>query len=418
MDKFKPVFKTLSLVFGLCLTMAVATPLARAGTLDSMNSLSPAPASQTQTPGQTILIPDPPALDAASYVIMDADSMHIIASKNADQRLPPASLTKLMTLYVVSNALKNGQIHLDDKVRISKKAWQTGGSRMFVKVDSLVTVQDLLKGVIVDSGNDACVALAEYVAGTEDAFVSLMNQQAEKLGLKNSHFTDCNGLPHPDHYASAQDFAILAHHLIYDFPQYYAWYSEKTFEYNGITQNNRNRLLWLYPSADGLKTGHTDSAGYCLVGSAKKDGMRLITVVMGAPTDNARAQDSVSLLTYGFRFYKTYRLYTPGETLSQVRVWKGENKHVPIGVNDTVYLTLPLGQYEKLQATTVLTSPLNAPVTKGMVLGHLTLSLENKPLAQYPLVALEDDPKGNVWNQFLDTMSMKISGMFHKKTSS
>ena len=418
MDKFMPFFKKIRLSAVLVLAVASSTTLMGASTLDSMNSLSPAPAVKTAVPGQPVLIPDAPNVDAAAYVIMDADSMKMIASKNMDVHLPPASLTKLMTLYVVSNALKSGQIHLDDKVRISKKAWQTGGSRMFVKVGTLVTVQDLLKGVIVDSGNDACVALAEYVAGTEDAFVSLMNQQAQRLGMTNSHFTDCNGLPHPDHYASAHDFAILARHLIYDFPDYYAWYSQKTFEYNGITQNNRNRLLWLYPAADGLKTGHTDSAGYCLVGSAKQDGMRLISVVMGAPSDNARAEDSISLLTYGFRFYKTYKLYTAGETIASVRIWKGQDKHVPIGVSENVYITLPLGQYDKLQALTVLQSPLHAPVTKGAVLGKLNITLDNKPMTDFPLVALQDDPKGNIWSQMLDTVSMSITNMFHKKSAS
>jgi D-alanyl-D-alanine carboxypeptidase (penicillin-binding protein 5/6) len=329
--------------------------------------------------------------------------------------MAPASLTKLMTLYVVSNALKNGQIHLDDQVRVSKKAWQTGGSRMFIQVNTLVSVQDLLKGVIVDSGNDATVALAEYVAGSEDAFVNLMNQQAQQLGMNNSHFTDCNGLPDPNHYSSPRDFAILARHIVNDFPEYYPWYSQKSFTYNNITQSNRNRLLWAYPYADGLKTGHTDDAGYCLVGSAKKDGMRLISVVMHAPSDHLRAEDSMSLLTYGFRFYKTYKLYTAGETIIDARVWKGQASRIPVGVMQNVYVTLPIGQYEKLQAATALNTPLNAPITKGATVGELKLTLDNKPVMQLPLVALQDNPKGSLWSRMIDSVSMSIQKMFHKK---
>lgn len=405
----KTFFITATAFFTFSSVNAIAGP-----TLDSMNSLTPAPVAKSTLPGQQMLIPTAPTTDADGYVLMDADSGKIIAGKNIDTHMAPASLTKLMTLYVVSNALKNGQIHLDDQVRISKKAWQTGGSRMFVQVDTLVSVQDLLKGVIVDSGNDATVALAEYVAGSEEAFVNLMNQQAQELGMKNSHFTDCNGLPNPDHYVSPRDLAILARHIINDFPEYYPWYSQKSFTYNKITQSNRNRLLWLYPYADGLKTGHTDDAGYCLVGSAKKDGMRLISVVMHAPTDGARAQDSMGLLTYGFRFYKTYKLYTAGETVTDARVWKGQSSHIPIGVMQNVYITLPIGQYEKLQVATVLNTPLNAPITKGATVGELNLTLDNKPVMQLPLVALQDNPKGSLWSRMLDSISMSIQKMFHK----
>ncbi len=394
----------------------VLTSLAASGssTLDSMNSLTPAPANKTVLPGQTMLIPNAPATTAAAFVLMDADSGKIIAGNNMDTHLAPASLTKLMTLYVVSNALKNGQIHLKDEVRVSQKAWQTGGSRMFIQVNTLVTVEDLLKGVIVDSGNDASVALAEYVAGSEDAFANLMNQEAQRLGMKNSHFTDCNGLPDPNHYSSAHDLAILARHLINDFPEYYKWYADKTFTYNNITQSNRNRLLWRFPYADGLKTGHTDDAGFCLVASAKKDGQRLVSVVMKEPSDNARADDSISLLTYGFNFFKTYKLYSAGETITDARIWDGKEKHVAAGVLQNVYITLPIGQYEKLKAESQLDSPIHAPIAKGQSIGHLALTLNDKTMMQIPLVALQDNPRGNFWERMIDRISMSINRLLHK----
>jgi D-alanyl-D-alanine carboxypeptidase (penicillin-binding protein 5/6) len=285
---------------------------------------------------------------------------------------------------------------------------------MFIQVDSSVSVQDLLKGVIVDSGNDASVALAEYVAGSEDAFANLMNQEAQRLGMKDSHFTDCNGLPDPNHYSSARDLGILARHLINDFPEYYPWYSDKTFTYNNITQSNRNRLLWRFPYADGLKTGHTDDAGFCLVASAKKDGQRLISVVLKEPSDGARADDSISLLTYGFRFFKTYKLYSAGETVTDARVWDGAEKHVAAGVLQNVYVTLPIGQYEKLKATSQLDSPIKAPIVKGQSLGHLALMLDDKDMMQIPLVALQDNPRGSFWDRITDRIGMSLGKLFNK----
>ncbi|NNM59502.1 MAG: D-alanyl-D-alanine carboxypeptidase [Legionellales bacterium] len=417
MDKlFSKLIKASLILTSSLFIFTAATASAADSTLDSMNSLATAPAVKTTIPGQAILIPSPPSTSSAGYLLLDTDSGKIIASKNANTRMPPASLTKLMTLYVASNALKSGQIHLTDQVRISKKAWQTGGSRMFVQVNELVSVEDLLKGVIVDSGNDACVALAEYIAGSEDAFVSLMNQEAQRLGMVNSHFTDCNGLPDPNHYSSPHDLAILARHLINDFPEYYGWYSQKSFAYNNITQSNRNRLLWIYPYADGLKTGHTDDAGYCLVASAKKNGMRLVSVVMGAPSDTARADDSVSLLTYGFNFFKTYKLYSAGETLSNPRVWKGKISQLPVGIAQNVYITLPIGQYKNLTANSVLNAPLMAPLTKGMKVGQLNLMVGDKTIMTLPLIALEDNPKGSYWSQISDSVMMSLLKMFHKET--
>lgn len=410
-SRFNKIILTLTATAFTCISVnAIAGP-----TLDTMNTLSPAPAVKAAAPGQQILIPAAPQLDVKGYVVMDANSGKIIASQNADTPLPPASLTKLMSLYVVSNALRSGQIHLDDMVTVSKKAWQTGGSRMFINVGQQVSVQDLLKGVIVDSGNDATVALAEYVAGSEDAFTSLMNQEAQRIGMTNSHFTDSNGLPHPEHYVSPHDMALLAQHLINEFPEYYPWYSQKEFTYNNITQSNRNRLLWRYQYADGMKTGHTDDAGFCLVASAKQDGMRLISVVMGAPNDSARAADSISLLTYGFRFYKTYKLYTAGETITDVRVWKGQNKRIPVGVSNNIYITLPIGQYEKLAAQSAMSSPINAPIAKGQQLGVLDVTVGDKQIMQVPLVALQDSPKGSYWSQLSDKVSLSLHNMFKKK---
>jgi len=405
------------LVTGI-LTVALAllsTHIYADKTLDAMNSLTPAPLSKTATSRRPIIIPDAPKVDASAYVLMDANSQKIIASKNADAHRAPASLTKLMTLYVAFDALKHGQIKLDDQVTVSKKAWKTGGSRMFLKVGEKVTVKELLQGIIVQSGNDAAVALAEYIGGSEDAFVDIMNQEAKRLGLSESNFTDCNGLPHPNHYSSARDMAILASHLTNDFPEYYPIFAEKYYIHNNIKQPNRNRLLWRYEYADGLKTGHTEEAGYCLVSSAKKEGMRLISVVMGAPSDNERAADSIKLLTYGFRFYKTYKLYGPGETVAKARVWKGATKKVPTGLIKGLYVTVPVGQYDKLAANAVLNNPITAPVSKGQQLGMLDVTLDDKPYVKKPLVALKDDPKGGMWRQFSDTVSRSIHDMFNRK---
>lgn len=392
-----------------------ATPVFADNTLDAMNSLAPAPATQQVTGNRTIMIPAAPQVTATAYILMDADSGVVIASNNPDQRLPPASLTKLMTLYVIFGALKNGQIHMTDQVPISEKAWRTGGSKMFIRVGNTVPLNDLLQGVIVASGNDSAIALAEYVAGSEDAFVSLMNQEAKQMGLKNSHFSDCNGLPSPDHYSSAKDLAILAQHIVQDYPQYYPMFSEKSFSYNNITQPNRNRLLNVYPYADGLKTGHTADAGYCLVASAKQNGMRLITVVMGEPTEPARVNDSMALMTYGYRFYKTYQLYGANQAVTQARVWQGQDANVAIGLAKPLYVTVPIGQYSKLAADANLNQPIFAPIAQGQTLGQISVTLDGKPLLAQPLVALTADPQGNLWRRLADRVSLSIHNMLKKK---
>lgn len=365
---------------------------------------------------QNIIIPQAPMIDAKAFILMDSDSGKIIAENNADTRLPPASMTKLMTLYVIFHALQDGQIHLDDKVRISAKAWQTGGSRMFVKAGDEVPVKDLIMGIIVDSGNDACVAMAEFIAGTEESFASLMNQQAARLGMVNSHFTDCNGLPDPNHYSSAHDMAILANAIIHEFPQYYADFDEKTFSYGGIKQLNRNRLLWHYQYADGLKTGHTEEAGFCLTASAKKDNMRLITVVMGAPTDGARADDSQALFQYGFRFYETHKIYDANAAIETPRVWKGEEENTPAGVMEPLFVTIPTGQYSSLKAVAAVNSSLEAPLKKGDTVGQITLTLGDNVIAKGNLVALADNPQGGIWTRMTDSISRSVHNMLHRNS--
>ncbi len=372
-------------------------------------STAPAPAT-IPIPTQPQLTPTVPAINANGFILMDAASGQMIAMKNPEQRMAPASLTKMMTSYIISAALQQGRIHLDEAVPISKDAWQTGGSKMFVKIGTQVPVRDLMQGIIVDSGNDACVAMAEFVAGSQDAFVSLMNQQATALGMTGTHFADVNGLPNPDHYTTPRDMATLARHLIYDFPEDYKWYSQKWFAYNGIKQPNRNRLLWRDASVDGVKTGHTDEAGFCLVASAQRNGTRLISVVMGAPTDAARADDNEALLTYGFRFFETHKLYTANNPLNTVRVYQGANETVPVGLTTDLYVVIPSGQYTNLKANLLLNTPVKAPVKKGQPLGSVEVNLNNKTITTAPLVALQDDPEGSLWQRMMD----RISLMFHK----
>lgn len=380
-----------------------------------LNTLFAAPimpiASQPEQPSFT---PGAPNIDASGYVLIDAQSGKVLADKNPEQRMAPASLTKLMSIYIISMAVKNGQIHLDDKVRISTKAWKTEGSRMFVKAGDEVTVRDLLHGIIVASGNDATVALAEYVAGTEDAFTSIMNQEAKILGMKNTHFVDSTGLPNKDHYSTPYDLGLLTQAYIKNFPDDYAFFADKWYTYNGIKQPNRNRLLWRYQYADGLKTGHTNDAGFCLVGSAKKDGMRLVTVVMGAPSDQSRTEDSIRLMTYGFRFYETHKLYNAGKSLVKSRVWKGDKSELPLGIRDDMYVTVPTGQYKRMQASFELNNPINAPIKQGESCGEIKISLNNQVIATKPLVALEDVSRGGLFRRAADAVRFTIQKYFTK----
>jgi serine-type D-Ala-D-Ala carboxypeptidase (penicillin-binding protein 5/6) len=349
-------------------------------------------------------LPAPPALDAKSYILMDYDSGEVIAEKNADMPVEPASITKMMTAYIVDNEIESGHIGMDDEVPISEKAWRMEGSRMFVEAGKKVPVGELMKGMIIQSGNDATVALAEYVAGTESAFVDMMNATAQSLGMHQTHYKNATGWPAEGHVSTARDIAILARALIRDFPDRYKLYAEKQFSYNDISQYNRNKLLWRDDSADGIKTGHTESAGFCLVGSAIRNNMRLISVVLGTKSDKARTQQSQALLNYGFRFFETHKLYAAGQKLTDARAWYGEPENVALGPKEDIYITVPRGQYDQLQAEMEVETQLEAPVEKGRVLGEVMVSLNDEVKIKKPLVALDSVPEGGLWIKARDAV--------------
>ncbi|MCP4042959.1 MAG: D-alanyl-D-alanine carboxypeptidase, partial [Gammaproteobacteria bacterium] len=333
--------------------------------------------------------PSSPGIAATAHILVDYHSARVLSEENADARVEPASLTKIMTAYVVFQELKEGNIRMDDQVRISEKAWRMQGSRMFIEVDKLVAVEELLKGMIIQSGNDASVALAEHVAGSEEAFAQLMNGHGRRLGLHGTNFTNSTGLPHPDHYTTARDMAMLAGAMVRDFPEYYAWHAIKKYTFNNITQHNRNRLLWRDDSVDGVKTGHTEAAGFCLVASAEREGMRLISAVMGTKSDKERVVESRKLLNYGFRFYETHRLYGLHEPLSQVRIWKGAIESASVGLGEELYVSVPRGKYKQLKPVIHLDAGLQAPIPKGARVGELRLSLAGKELLKRPLIMLQ-----------------------------
>jgi len=351
-------------------------------------------------------VPAPPQVGARSYLLMDFASNRILVEQAADEPVEPASLTKLMTAYAVFKALDQGQIRLDDKVRVSEKAWRTQGSRMFIEVGTEVSVEDLIRGMIIQSGNDASVALAEHVAGSEDTFAGLMNQYAEMLGMTGSHFQNATGLPGDNHVMTARDVAKLSQAIISEFPDRYGYYSEREFTYNGIKQHNRNTLLWRDNSVDGLKTGHTDAAGYCLVTSAERDGMRLIAVVLGTPSENARADASQSLLSYGFRFFETHRLYASGEEITTARVWKGDPQVAALGLTQDLYVTIPRGQYDSLSAVMDMSTDLIAPLTSDSTVGTVRVSLAGEPVADMPLVVLNDVAEAGFLGRIKDEISL------------
>jgi len=347
-------------------------------------------------------VPKPPSIGAKAFILEDFDSGRIIADKDPNKPVEPASITKLMSAYAVFKELRSGNIALGDMVTISEKAWRTPGSRMFVEVGKQVSVEDLIQGMIVQSGNDATVALAEYIAGSEDSFAALMNRHAEALGLKDTHFVNSTGLPDPQHYMTARDIALLAAAIIREFPEYYKWYSQKKFTFNDITQYNRNKLLWRDDSVDGMKTGHTDSAGYCLVTSAKKDNMRLISVVLGTDSEKARADASQALLNYGFRFYETHKLYDAGQQLATARVWEGATDTVSLGLNSPLYATVPRGQYKALAASMTINNRIMAPVNKDETLGSVQVQLGDAVIAGKNLVALQGVGEGSFWQRIVD----------------
>jgi D-alanyl-D-alanine carboxypeptidase (penicillin-binding protein 5/6) len=348
----------------------------------------------------------PPAVAAKSYLLVDVLSGQTLVAQNADDPREPASLTKLMTAYLVFRALKNRELVPSQMVTVSEKAWRAEGSRMFIDPKKAVSVEELLRGEIVQSGNDAAIALAEAVAGSEEAFVEHMNREAARLGMKNTRFVNATGLPSPQQASTAADLARVAAALIRDFPEYYPLYSLKEYRYNNITQPNRNRLLWTDPFVDGVKTGYTDAAGYCLIASAKRGPRRLLSVVLGAGSDAARASESQKLLNYGFQFYDTVQLYQNGQAVSTLRVWKGAANSVPAGFVADQYVTLPKGQAQKLKLTMEAAEPLLAPVTHGQRVGAVKVTLEGKPLGEFPLLALDDVAPASFFGRIWDTVRL------------
>jgi len=384
----------------LLIVIAMALPLA------AMAQRPPPP------PPKGMPTPAAPTLGANSYILLDFNSGSALVESNPDMHVEPASITKVMTSYVVFTELAAGNITLDELVNVSETAWRTGGSRMFIEPGMEVTVEQLIKGMVIQSGNDASVALAEHLAGTEPAFADLMNHYAVQLGMTNSHFINATGLPHEDHYTTARDVAILSVALIAGFPEYYRWYSEKEYNFNKIRQHNRNNLLWRDPAVDGLKTGYTQAAGYCLAASAKRDGMRLISVVLGSGSESSRVSESQSLLNYGFRFFETVQLYKAGQELAQGKVWKGENEQIKLGIRDELFVTIPRGRYDDLDAQVEMRPELIAPIAEGEQVGQISIRLEDTEITNRGLVALEAINEAGFFGRTWDGMSMWIGGLF------
>ena len=351
-------------------------------------------------------LPAPPVIGATSYLVIDATTGYEIASLEPDKAVAPASLTKMMTAYAVFKSLSENQVQLSDQVTVSEKAWRAEGSRMFIEVGKRVSVQDLLLGMIVQSGNDASIALAEHVAGSEAVFAEMMNQYAQALGMLSSNFLNATGLPDDNHYSTARDLATLARAIISEFPEYYKWYSVKEFTFNGIKQPNRNNLLWRDDSVDGMKTGHTDAAGYCLVSSAEREGMRVVSVVLGTSSAKSRVDGSQALINYAFRFFETRLLYKAGEQIAEARIWKSANETTGLGVLEDLYITLQRGSYESLVSVHNIPSILVAPVAAGQPLGEIVISLSGNELLKQPLRALADNPSGSIWQVTRDSVSL------------
>lgn len=380
----------MSLRFLCCCSLFALLPLARA---------------------EVSLAPSVPAVAARAYILQDFQSKRILMEKNSDLRIEPASLTKLMTAYLTFEALQTGKLKLTDMVKISENAFKMGGSRMYVEKNTEVQLELLVKGMIIQSGNDASVALAELLGnGKEENFVNLMNEKAKSLGLSNTHYVNSTGLPDAQHYSTTHDLARLAQALIERFPEYYHWYSEKTFSYHGINQTNRNLLLWRDPSVDGMKTGFTDSAGYCLVSSAKREGMRLISVVVGTENPKARAAESQKMLDYGFRFFETLPLYKVQESLAQEKVWQGisTSASVSLGLEQALFITIPRGQYAQLKINLFTNKRMTAPIKTGETQGNLKITLGNQVIAERPVVALNSVEAGNLWRRLVDYFLLKF----------
>jgi D-alanyl-D-alanine carboxypeptidase (penicillin-binding protein 5/6) len=349
--------------------------------------------------------PQPPSIVGKAWIVFDVVSGQTLTAEKPDERFEPASLTKLMTAYLVFAALRDKKLTLDQQVLVSERAWRAGGSRMFIQPRKPVTVDELIRGMVVQSGNDACIALAEAVAGSEEVFAQMMTREAERLGMKASKFMNSSGLPDPQHYSTARDLQLLAAALIRDFPaEYTQYYSQKEYRYNNITQSNRNRLLWLDPTVDGVKTGYTEAAGYCLIASSKRGERRLLTVLLGSTSEAARAQESQKLLNWGFQFFDAVKLYAAGQQVKELEVWKGAAKVVKAGFRSDLAVTVPKGTADKLKAELVSHSPLVAPISQGQRVGTLRMSLEGKPVGEYPLVALEAVPAAGLLGRAWDTL--------------
>ncbi len=372
-------------------------------------SLLLALASSVYAQQASLPVPPPPPVAAKAYLLVDFNTGKQLAAHNVEMRVDPASLTKLMTAYLTFTALEQGRIRPHQQVPVSVKAWKTIGSRMFIEPRKPVTVKQLLNGMIVQSGNDASIALAEAVAGSEEVFVQLMNREAQRLGMKHTHFVNSTGLPDPKHYSTAEDLARLASAIIRDFPKYYQLYSQKDFTYNNIKQANRNRLLWTDPTVDGVKTGHTDSAGYCLITSAKRGEHRLLSVVLGAKSERARAVESQKLLNYGFQFYESFRVQTKNQAVATLEVFKGTADTVKAGFLADVYVTLPKGQRSKLKASVESLQPLVAPIRAGQRVGTMKISVDGKPYRELPVVALENVPVAGIFGRSWDSLRL----LFH-----
>ncbi|MBL4610017.1 MAG: D-alanyl-D-alanine carboxypeptidase [Pseudomonas sp.] len=364
-------------------------------------------------PQGAAIVPAAPQLAASSYILLDARSGKVLMEHNADEPLPPASLTKMMTSYIASLEILRGQIKEEDLVLVSEKAWRKGGSKMFIEVGNQVKVIDLLRGIIIQSGNDASIAMAEHIAGSEEAFADLMNSHARRLGMDNTHFENSTGWPAEGHLSTARDMATMAKAIIRDDPEHYKIYKEKEFVWNGIRQPNRNLMLWRDSTVDGLKTGHTEEAGYCLVASAERDGMRLVSVVMGTSSEQARAAETQKMLTWGFRFFETKTFYEPGQVLSQARVWAGVENEVALGLADGLVMTMPKGQAEKLEAGITMNSTIKAPITAGDVLGQVEVKLGEEVLHSAPLVALADVEQAGLFGRLWDNIRLFFYGFFN-----
>lgn len=357
---------------------------------------------------QVMSVPPAPNIPARSYILLDHGSGQVIAEKQADEKVEPASITKIMTVYVAGKALAAGLISLDDEVLVSEKAWRMEGSRMFIEVGTRVTVDALLDGIIVQSGNDASVALAEHVSGSEDVFAGLMNQHARELGMHGSAFANATGLPDPGTYVTARDVATLSSAMITEFPELYARFAEREFVYNDIHQPNRNRLLARDDSVDGIKTGHTESAGYCLASSAQRDGMRLVAAVMGTASDAERTEASYQMLTYGFRFFETRDVYAEGEVVASPRVWTGVSDKVGVTVPRALTVTVPRGRYDEIDITAEIDQPVRAPVAKGQQLGTLTVALDDDVVRRVPLLAAEAVAEGSFFSRMYDEVLLLL----------